>query len=198
MTKEEYNKREEAVQGFVKQQGRVPPSCSCFRAKKMKEISVCNLKPVKNANISSSMETKTKEEFNDEIFLKSMEIAVTLIIDSFNSKNLENLENFCSKEMFNIFKQNIESSSKRKENYKTVIVRILDKQIVDKQLSSPSRANYVSIKLKTEQINYVEDENNNVTQGSKDIVKTVEEIWTFGLLDQKEFLWELTSIQENN
>jgi predicted lipid-binding transport protein (Tim44 family) len=100
--------------------------------------------------------------------------------------------------MFNIFKQNIELSTQRGENYKTIIVSFLERQIVDKKLSVERGVNYVSVRMKIEQMNYVENEQGVVIRGSKDDIQIIEEMWTFELMDRKENVWVLTSVLENN
>jgi predicted lipid-binding transport protein (Tim44 family) len=195
LTKEEYNKREKAIQNFVKQQNNSPSGCFCQKTKKIKEVTpLCALKQIKQENTLADSEEKLKDQFDEVSFLKSVEIAISTIVDAFNNKNLAELEYFCSKDMFKTFKQNIELSNQRKENYRTVLVSFLNKQIIDKKLLVPGIKNYVSVKIKTEQINYVEDEQKNVIRGSKGEIQTIEELWKFELENQKDNVWVLTSI----
>jgi predicted lipid-binding transport protein (Tim44 family) len=112
LTKEEYNKREEAIQNFVKQRGCALPTCHS-KIKKIKEVGKFSLKQIKKED-AVVVEEEKKEGFDEVLFLKSVESAVSSIIDAFNNKNLVELEHFCAKNMFEIFKRNIESSAQKK------------------------------------------------------------------------------------
>jgi predicted lipid-binding transport protein (Tim44 family) len=199
LTKEEYNKKNEAIQNFVKQQqgGYLCPGCST-KPKKIKEISICSLKQIKKAEETESSKDEIKDpkgDFDEKLFLKTVETAISSIMDAFNAKNLKELEQFCMEDMFAIFKKNMESATAKNESYRTILVNFLEKEIVEKNLANNNGNNFVSLRLKTEQINYVEDKDGRVIFGSKDEIQQVEELWKFELIGTKDNVWALKSIK---
>jgi predicted lipid-binding transport protein (Tim44 family) len=200
LPKEEYDRKNKAIKNFMEHQTHHHGGfgCSCFKSKTAKHDGACVLKQIQKVEEVTPAEVKEKVGFDDVLFLKSVETAATLIIDAFNNNKLDELGQFCSANMFDTFKRNIELSMRSKVNYKTVIVSFLEKSIIGKKTSTINNTvDLVSVKLKMEQINYVENEEGHILQGSRDDIRTVNEVWTFELADYRDNVWILTSITED-
>jgi predicted lipid-binding transport protein (Tim44 family) len=201
LPKEEYDRKNKAIKNFMERQTQHHDGsggCSCFKSRAAKRDSVCVLKQIQKVEDTKPLETKEKVGFDDELFLKSVETAATMIMDAFNNKKLDELKQFCSASMFGVFEKNIGLSTHNKVSYKTVIVSFLEKSIIGKKTSiNNNTVDLVSVKLKMEQINYIEDEKKVILQGSRDNIQIIEEVWTFELADYKDNVWILTSITED-
>ncbi len=139
-------------------------------------------------NISNK--NNKKEEFNEELFKKTAEKAAVTILDAFNNKDLKILEQMLTKNMLEIFNKNIKEAEENKINYKTVIVSFDEINILEKNFES--NPNYIEMGFKMKQINYAEDNENNVVLGSKDRIDIIIENWTF--IKTNNNYWLLNSI----
>ena len=128
------------------------------------------------------------ETFNRDLFLKSSEKAVVSILNYFSEENLDYLKMLLTEDMYKIFERQILQNKEKEIKYKTVIISIKNKEILD-VLNYDTK---VILKLNMEQVNYVEDKDGNVISGSKDKIDNIEETWTFIKKDQ---MWLLDSIE---
>lgn len=129
-----------------------------------------------------------QESFNKELFLKSSEKAVVSILNYFSEENLNYLKMLLTENMYEIFERQILQNKEKEIKYKTIIISIKNKEILD--ISNCDTK--VVLKLAMEQMNYIEDKEGNVIGGSKEKVDNIEEIWTFIKKDQ---MWLLDSIK---
>ena len=90
--------------------------------------------------------------------------------------------------MYEIFEKQILQNREKEIKYKTIIISIKNKEILDVSNCDTK----VVLKLEMEQMNYVEDKDGNVINGSREKVDNIEEIWTFVKKDQ---MWLLDSIK---
>ena len=128
------------------------------------------------------------EVFNRELFLKSSEKAVVSILNYFSEENLDYLKMLLTEDMYKIFERQILQNKEKEIKYKTVVISVKNKEILD-VLNYDTK---VVLRLNMEQVNYVEDKEGNVINGSKDKIDNIEETWTFIKKDQ---MWLLDSIQ---
>lgn len=126
--------------------------------------------------------------FNKEYFLKSSEKAAVSILSYFSEENVECLKMLLTDDMYKIFEKQILQNKERGIKYKTVIISIKNKEILD----ISNFDSKVAIKFEMEQVNYIENSEGNVIKGSKDKAENIEEIWTF---IKKEQMWLLDSIK---
>lgn len=150
-----------------------------------------------NNNIfNTSNETKEikkdqTDNFEEEIFKKTAEKAVVIILDAFTRKNFLALKDMLTENMYEIFSKNIKEAEEKKYSYKTVIVSFDEVSIVDKNINHNEQS--IKLKFKMKQINYIEDENKNIISGSKDKVDIITENWTF-IKNPSNGFWLLKSI----
>lgn len=146
---------------------------------------VHKIKNVSNKNMPN------KEVFNDDVFIKSAEKAVVMVLEAFTEKKFDILKRMLTKEMLIVFENNIKKAEINNYNYKTVIVSFEKVLIVEKDLV---QQNIVKVNLNMKQINYIEDNEGNIISGSKDKIKDVSENWTFIRSDIDRNFWLLKSI----
>ena len=142
----------------------------------------------KNNNSTEDIIENAQESFNRELFLKSSEKAVVSILNYFSEENLNYLKMLLTENMYEIFEKQILQNREKEIKYKTIIISIKNKEILDVSNCDTK----VVLKLEMEQMNYVEDKDGNVINGSREKVDNIEEIWTFVKKDQ---MWLLDSIK---
>ena len=134
-----------------------------------------------------------KDEFDENKFLKSAEKVAGMVIDAFSEKRLDVLEKMLTTDLFQIFKKKIENSVDI--IYKSVIVAVTDKKIESKILDKKNKE--ITVRINTDQINYIENTQGEIINGSKDKIVKVEELWTFvkdQTKNQENDAWLLKSI----
>lgn len=192
LSEEEYKKKKEAVERFIGEENNCSSGDCTNNLTNNSSVFKRTLKivPVNEVN------KKNKEEFDDNIFLKSAEKAIIMITEAFSNKNLELLEKFSTKEMFLKFKTSVDQAIVDKISFKTAIIFFKEKSILKKFF--PLNMKKIFVKINTDQINYIENENNIVTEGSKNKIQNVSEIWEFIQNDKNINFWFLNSIEEVN
>ncbi|MDR2760453.1 MAG: 39S ribosomal protein L45 [Rickettsiales bacterium] len=199
LSEKENEKKQKAIRDFLSGQSGDASTC-CSERKRMKIVEA--LPPATtNENTAVKSDAKTYiagagRVFDEELFLKQSEDIATSLLDAFNRKDMEMLKNICSGDVFDMFKKNIELSTQNGETYRAVIVSFLEKKILEKTYDYSARTFYVFLRMKTEQINYVENGEGKIERGSRDNAQTVDEMWTFGLVNPKKNIWEVISINE--
>lgn len=168
-------KRQEAASNFVK---------SMNKSQKNVDISIIGDKEIfdkmydnytKKIKFKISKSDKKQEEFDEKAFIKISEKTITKISEAFSEKNAEALEKMLTKDLFKIFKEKIDNM--HNQIYKSVIVYFKDISIENKKITKKTKV--VSLRVKTEQVNYIEDEGGNIINGSKDKPSEITELWTF-------------------
>lgn len=130
--------------------------------------------------------------FDEELFLKLSEKAITMILNSFSENRLDILKQLMTNNMYLIFEKNVLENQKNNMFYKTVLVSIKDKNIIEKDIKDNSGT--IKLSLKMQQINYIEDKNGDIISGSKDRINEVNEIWVF-VKNIDNNSWLLSSIE---
>lgn len=142
-----------------------------------------------NINIKSK---KTVEVFDENKFLKLSERAVVMILNSFSDNNSNVLKELLTYKMFSVFEKNILQNVENNTFYKTIIVSIDDKKIIDKTINNNFSS--ITLSLNMKQINYIENNENEIISGSKDKINIVNETWTFVKTNNDKY-WLLDNIE---
>lgn len=126
-------------------------------------------------------------------FIERAEEGMDLAVDAFSRKDKKVLSLLLAKSIFSKFQKEIDAFKKKKQTIKSSIVSVLDKKIVD--VSHNSKFVYIDVKFKTEQINFLMDENKKLIEGDKNKIEVVEEIWTFRREAKPKYPgWQITGI----
>lgn len=193
-TMQDANKRDEAIKKFIKNVSyKEDTNTKETQHKDKNEDDLQFFKNIYNNYADKKEETQKQEDTFDEAkFLKLSEKAIVAILNSFSNNNLEELKNLLSNKMFVTFEKNILENQQNNMFCKTVIVSINEKTILEKVISDCFSS--IKLSLKMQQINYIEDNNNEVISGSKDKVNNIDEIWTFVKTNESKY-WLLGSIE---
>ncbi len=191
---EEKRKQNNVANNFIKNVTNTEPNNNSKKVIVFGDIEEFN-KIYKNYinRVSKQKTLQDKDEFDENKFLKSAEKVVGMVMDAFSEKRLDVLEKMLITDLFQIFKKKIENSVDI--IYKSVIVAVTDKKIESKILDKKNKE--ITIRINTDQINYIENTQGEIINGSKDKIVKVEELWTFvkdQTKNQENDVWLLKSI----
>lgn len=191
---EEKRKQNNVANNFIKNVTNTEPNNNSKKVIVFGDIEEFN-KIYKNYinRVSKQKTLQDKDEFDENKFLKSAEKVVGMVMDAFSEKRLDVLEKILTTDLFQIFKKKIENSVDI--IYKSVIVAVTDKKIESKILDKKNKE--ITIRINTDQINYIENTQGEIINGSKDKIVKVEELWTFvkdQTKNQENDVWLLKSI----
>ncbi|MDR1494845.1 MAG: TIM44-like domain-containing protein [Rickettsiales bacterium] len=124
---------------------------------------------------------KGKIRFDEILFLKLSEALIVAVAEAFSEKRFDLLRNMLTDDLFRAVEEKI-NSREGHVSYKTVVVSFDEKVLEEKQADEYIRTNMVvNMRVLMNQINYMEDQNNNIVYGSKNAIEKVSEIWKFVL-----------------
>ncbi len=191
---EEKRKQNNVANNFIKNVTNTEPNNNSKKVIVFGDIEEFN-KIYKNYinRVSKQKTLQDKDEFDENKFLKSAEKVVGMVMDAFSEKRLDVLEKMLTTDLFQIFKKKIENSVDI--IYKSVIVAVTDKKIESKILDKKNKE--ITVRINTDQINYIENTQGEIINGSKDKIVKVEELWTFvkdQTKNQENDVWLLKSI----
>jgi len=127
-----------------------------------------NNEAIKNNNVGE----ETKKQF-----LKGAEIAYEQIITSFSKGDKKLLKTLLEKSMFNHFSDAIDERNNKKLKSETTFIGIKSAKILEfKKIENIYK---VTVNFVSEIITCVKDKDNNVIEGNPDIIKTVNDVWSF-------------------
>ena len=110
-------------------------------------------------------------------FLNGANKAFKIITESFAKGDHNKLKPLLSDKILKKFRTAIVERKDKELTFSTKIISINKSNITT--VSSSKNFVYITVEFFSEQINFILDKNNNVTEGSKDIINKVQDIWTF-------------------
>ena len=127
----------------------------------------------KVVNLSSSkLDDATKEQF-----IKGAKAAYEMIITSFAKGDKKALKPLLNKKIFQNFSDEIDY--RKKENLKSELTFVGVKSAEIKNFEKKDNNYTFTVNFVSEIITCQKDKNNNVIEGSPDIIKTVKDVWKF-------------------
>ena len=127
----------------------------------------------KVANLSSSkLDDAAKERF-----IKGAKAAYEMIITSFAKGDKKALKPLLNKEIYKNFSDEIDH--RKKENLKSELTFVGVKSAEIKNFEKKDNNYTFTVNFVSEIITCKKDKNNNVIEGSPDIIKTVKDVWKF-------------------
>ncbi|WP_333023319.1 Tim44/TimA family putative adaptor protein [Wolbachia endosymbiont of Pentidionis agamae] len=151
------------------------------------------------SNIKDVLYQVLKKDKNLSIayFIKGSSKVFELIIKHFSDGNIEQIKDLMVKNLYNDLTKKLKVLQESGDNKKSIIVSIISQKIIEIKLVK--NLAYIAVHFLSEQINFTQDKQGNVTLGSKSKINKVEDIWQFqkniGSADQK---WLLVSINYPN
>ena len=170
-------------------------SRSVFQQKSSKDVDDVNLNekfiPQSKEDILNYM-SSTDKNFSQETFLGGSKNAYKMIVENYASGNLEPIENFISKEVYEGFSEAISSRDKLQQKLHNEVVEFNSVEIVDAVLET----NIIQLKVMFEakMISYGEDSTGKVIEGNKDSPQVIKDVWIFQRpIKSRTPAWELIS-----
>ena len=165
-------------------------------------IDITNTNVVKKDNdeikLSFNVSDEIKAElikigFNEDNFLKGVESALEMINEAFSNKDANTLKEILSKQLFINFKKQMDELAAQNKILKSSLISVLSKNINGIMIANNNI--FINVLLKTEQINFIENDKHEVIQGSKKKIEVIKEKWTFSRsLNSKVNFWIVENI----
>ena len=132
------------------------------------------LKDIEN---NEAIKTGNVDENAKKQFLKGAEIAYETIITSFAKGDKKSLKPLLEKNMFERFVEVIDERNNKKLKYETTFIGLKSTKILEfKKIENIYK---VSVNFVSEIITCVKDKNNKIIEGNPDVIRTVNDRWSF-------------------
>ena len=132
---------------------------------------------IKDLENNEAIRTGNVDEEIKKQFLKGADIAYEQIITSFAKGDKKSLKALLGKELYDDFSQVIDERNEKKLKYETTFIGIKSSKILEfKKIENIYK---VTVKFVSEIITCVRDKNNQIVEGSPDIIKTANDVWKF-------------------
>lgn len=133
--------------------------------------------------------------FNKEKFLYSACRVFEMVLQSFNSGNIENIKDLVSKKIWNAFNQVINLRKKNKITSEVDFICFNKSEIKDVKLLKNGVK--IIVEFESEQINILKDAEGQVIEGDENFVQKITDVWTFErLFNAKNKNWILVSTKK--
>jgi len=120
---------------------------------------------------------KADHDFNDKEFISGSRIAFELILNAYATGDTGALKSLLSPEVFGNFAQSIRDREQAGETMEDTLVGIMSAEILEAYVETTNA--HVTVKIVSEQINAIRDENGDVVSGDPNAVIVVTDFWTF-------------------
>lgn len=116
-------------------------------------------------------------QFTMTEFLNGAKIAFEMVHDAFNKGDKDMLKGLMNREVFTLFKTEIENRQKLDTKQETTLVSIASAE--PKEIDVEKSKARVTVRFVSEQIHVSRDKDNKVVQGSTSSIHNVQDEWTF-------------------
>lgn len=116
-------------------------------------------------------------QFTQSSFEQGATLAFEMIVEAFANGDKKTLEPLLSPDVYKSFAQAIDDRKDRKENMETEVVGVISCEVVDASLEGKKAA--VTVKIVSDQVNVVRDDQAEVVEGDPTLVDRITDIWTF-------------------
>ena len=123
------------------------------------------------------LEALTKVGFKQDTFLKGVEQDIEMINEAFSDKDLNSLNKLLSETVYEKFKKQIEAISAKNEVIKSYLISVLTKKI--ENIFAKENNLFIEVYIETEQINFIENDKQEVVFGDKKRINKIKEKWVF-------------------
>ena len=119
-----------------------------------------------------------ESSFNLEEFLSGAKNAFEYIINTYVKNDEKELEKFLSKNILNIYKNEIALRKKKNHKIQIEIIEIKEPVIKNVKVSSNNTAT-ISLEYTSQQIQVTRDIDNNLVEGDPNQILDIKEVWVF-------------------
>ena len=135
------------------------------------------MEALKDIENNEAIKTGNVDENAKKQFLKGAEIAYETIITSFAKGDKKSLKPLLEKNMFERFAEVIDERNNKKLKYETTFIGLKSTKILEfKKIENIYK---VSVNFVSEIITCVKDKNNKIIEGNPDVIRTVNDKWSF-------------------
>lgn len=118
-----------------------------------------------------------KSNIDHHFFLKGAKMTFEIIINSFASGNLAEMQNLVCPSIFEGFNKILQNRQQNKQILITNLISIEEVSIVSASHNGDLAS--IVVKFSSKQINYISDSNQNIISGSKDQILHITDNWVF-------------------
>ena len=126
---------------------------------------------------NEAIKTGNVDENAKKQFLKGVEIAYEKIITSFSKGDKKSLKGLLGKNMYNRFSEVIDERKSKQFTSETTFIGLKSAKIL--KFKKKENIYNVTVNFVSEVITCIKDKNNQVLEGNPDIIKTVNDVWSF-------------------
>ena len=126
---------------------------------------------------NEAIKTGNVDEDAKKQFLKGVEIAYEKIITSFSKGDKKSLKGLLGKNMYNRFSEVIDERKSKLLTSETTFIGLKSAKIL--KFKKIENIYNVTVNFVSEVITCIKDKNNQVLEGNPDIIKTVNDVWSF-------------------
>lgn len=126
---------------------------------------------------NEAIKTGNVDEDAKKQFLKGVEIAYEKIITSFSKGDKKSLKGLLGKNMYNRFSEVIDERKSKLLTSETTFIGLKSAKIL--KFKKMENIYNVTVNFVSEVITCIKDKNNQVLEGNPDIIKTVNDVWSF-------------------
>ena len=147
------------------------------QAKSVNKYFPRGLEVIRDIENNEAIKTGNVDEDAKKQFLKGVEIAYEKIITSFSKGDKKSLKSLLEKNMFNRFSEAIDERKSKQLTSETTFIGLKSAKILEfKKIENIYK---VTVNFVSEVITCIRDKNNQVLEGNPDIIKTVNDVWSF-------------------
>lgn len=133
--------------------------------------------------------------FNKENFLHSACRVFEMVLQAFNSGNIENIKGLVSKKIWNAFNQVL--NFRKENNITSEVDFICFKKSEIKDVKLLKNSVKITVEFESEQINLLKDAAGHIIEGDENFVQKITDVWTFErLFNAKNNNWTLVSTKK--
>ena len=148
---------------------------------------------IKDVSVSDNVNDRQEIDINNELINTAKKVVETVNL-ALSNNDEKVLSELLTKDLFMIFKKNIDENVINNRVFKTIVVSFEDVAI------SSINMNSMNVRVVMNQINYIQDSNGNFLSGDKSKIVKVVENWEFVKNTDKTGLvpWLINNISECN
>ena len=147
------------------------------QGKPMRKYFPKGMEVLKDIENNEAIKTGNVDEEVKKEFLKGADIAYEQIITSFAKGDKKSLKNLLGKDLFSNFSKVIDERKEKQLKYETTFIGLKSSEILE--LKKIENIYKITVNFISEIITCVKDKDNQVIEGSPDVIETVNDVWKF-------------------
>ncbi len=131
-----------------------------------------------NENVKKTLEEIFQScKISTKFFLDGAKSAFEMVIKAFASHDTETLKFLLSDKIFENFEKTISDRKQQEKTLNSEIISIEKAEILSASIEGNKA--FISVRFTSKQINYFTNKNGEVTEGTKEQINELQDVWTF-------------------